>query len=246
MLEGLTIATASIFLLAGLVKGALGLGLPTVAMGLLVVVMSPAQAAALIFAPSLVTNLWQATTGSRLSPLLRRFWPMLLATCLGVWVAARLLPGALGDGAGGVLGVLLACYAASGLFGIRIVIPPRAEPWLSPMVGLATGAATAATGIFVMPAVPYFQALGLDKDELVQALGLSFTVSTLALGLSLFLGGALRAEAAGASLLALAPALAGMWLGQAGRGRIGQAAFRRCFFVALALLGAHLALRNAV
>jgi uncharacterized membrane protein YfcA len=124
--------------------------------------------------------------------------------------------------------------------------PPRAERWLSPLIGAASGAATAATGVFVMPSVPYFQALEFDKDELVQALGLSFTVSTLALAASLYMNGALRVEAAGASLLALAPAFAGMQLGRLLRGRISQAAFRRCFFVALALLGAHLALRSAV
>ena len=246
MHEPLTIATASVFLLAGVVKGVLGLGLPTVAMGLLVILMSPAQAAALIFAPSLVTNLWQAIAGARLGSLLRRFWPMLLATCLGVGAVTSLLPGALGDGAVGALGLLLAFYAASGLFGFRMAVSSRAEPWLSPMVGLATGAATAATGVFVMPAVPYLQALELDKDELVQALGLSFTVSTLALGFSLVLDGSLRIETAGASLLALAPAVAGMWLGQAMRGRIGQTTFRRCFFVALAALGVHLAVRSAI
>ena len=51
------------FLLAGLVKGVIGLGLPTIAMGLLAIVLPPAQAAALLVVPSFVTNVWQLAFG---------------------------------------------------------------------------------------------------------------------------------------------------------------------------------------
>ncbi len=47
------------FLIAGFVKGVIGLGLPTVSMGLLSVVMPPAKAASLLIVPSFVTNVWQ-------------------------------------------------------------------------------------------------------------------------------------------------------------------------------------------
>ncbi len=57
---GLLIATAGAFLLAGFVKGVIGLGLPTVSIGLLGLLMTPAQAAAILVVPSLVTNIWQA------------------------------------------------------------------------------------------------------------------------------------------------------------------------------------------
>ena len=46
------------FLLAGTVKGVIGLGLPTVAMGMLGLAIAPAQAAALLIIPSIVTNTW--------------------------------------------------------------------------------------------------------------------------------------------------------------------------------------------
>jgi len=78
------------FVLAGFVKGVIGLGLPTVAMGLLAVVMTPAQAAALLVAPSFLTNVWQAM-GPELAPLTRRLWPMLLGICVGVWAGGGLL-----------------------------------------------------------------------------------------------------------------------------------------------------------
>ena len=92
----------------------------------------------------------------------------------------------------------------------------------------------------MIPAVPYLQALGLGKDQLVQALGLSFSVSTLALAAALLWRGALGGGELSASLLALIPAVLGMWLGQWLRQRISAVLFKRVFFIGLGLLGAHL------
>jgi uncharacterized membrane protein YfcA len=103
---------------------------------------------------------------------------------------------------------------------------------------------TGATGVFVIPAVPYLQALGLSKDDLVQALGLSFTVSTIALTIGLGAHGVFQADRLWLSALAVLPALAGMWAGQRVRGRISPAAFRRGFLICLLLLGCEMASRS--
>ena len=241
----LLIAVASTFLVAGVVKGVIGLGLPTVAIGLLGLYMPPAEAASLLVAPSLVTNLWQLAARP-VAPLLARLWPMLLGTCLGTWAGSGLLATDDSGRAVTALGVVLVLYAVAGLASVRPRVPPRAEPWLSPLVGAATGLVTAATGVFVVPAVPYLEALGLQKEDLVQALGLSFTVSTLALAVRLARDGVLDVSLAGGSVLALAPALAGMSLGRLLRARANPRVFRRCFFLGLLALGAHLALRRAL
>lgn len=242
------VVVALVFLLAGLVKGVIGLGLPTISMGLLAVVMPPAEAAALLVVPSLVTNLWQMLAGPHLKRLLRRFAAMMVAICLGTWIAAWLGAGMnAGSAANGYattgLGLALCLYAALGLtpFKPRVV---GGETVLSPLTGAVTGAITAATGVFVIPAVPYLQALGLEKDELVQMLGLSFTVSTVALAIGLAGGGSLGAPLALYSLLALAPALVGMAAGQWILRRIDPVLFRRCFFTGILLLGLHLALTH--
>lgn len=169
------------FLLAGLVKGVIGLGLPTIAVGLLSLAMTPAEAAAILIVPSTVTNIWQLVAGPSLAALIRRFWPMMLGICLGTWAGSGLLTGAGTAMASTALGIALIVYAILGLVTPRFSVPAGSQPWLGPIVGAATGLVTAATGVFVVPAVPYLQALGLEKDDLVQALGLSFTVSTFAL-----------------------------------------------------------------
>lgn len=236
----LTLLVLVTFLLAGTVKGVIGLGLPTVAMGLLGLAMLPPQAAALLLVPSTVTNLWQLAFGGALKTLLRRLWPMLALIAIGTGWGSWWLGLGSGQGMTRALGGALCLYALSGLLLPPLRVPTAYEPWLGPLCGLLTGLVTAATGVFVIPAVPYLQALGLQRNELVQALGLSFTVSTLALGAGLFWRGEVGSGELGASMLALLPALLGMMFGQWLRQRISALLFKRVFFIGLGLLGLHL------
>jgi uncharacterized membrane protein YfcA len=232
-----------VFVLAGLVKGVVGLGLPTVAVGLLGMMMAPREAAALLVVPSLVTNVWQLAAGPAAGALARRLWPMLAGIAVGTIAGGLLLPASVSEDAVAALGGALIMYAAAGLASFTLHVAPSGERAASPVVGLVTGAVTAATGVFVIPAVPYLQGLKLERDMLVQALGLAFTTSTVALAASLLLGGQFAPAAAGMSFYALVPALAGMLLGQWIRSRIEPALFRRCFFAGLLMLGLHLMLR---
>lgn len=238
--SALSLLVIGTFVLAGMVKGVIGLGLPTIAMGLLGLAMAPAQAAALLIIPATLTNLWQLAFGGHLPALLKRLWPMLLAIFVGTGAGSLWLGIEGGQWVVRALGAALLLYALSGLWLPTLRLAPSRERWLAPLCGLVTGVITSATGVFVIPAVPYLQALGLNRDQLVQALGLSFTVSTLALAAGLLWRGALGGAELGASLLTLAPALLGMWLGQWLRQRISALLFKRVFFVGLGLLGGHL------
>jgi len=223
-----------------------GMGLPTVAVGLLGLLMTPVEAAEFLVIPSLVTNVCQFLAGPNRLLLLRRMWPMLLAISVATSAGAGLIAGVGATHATLFLGLALATYAILGLSRVRMVVDKKYERWLSPVVGAATGVITGATGVFVIPAVPYLQALEFDKDDLVQALGLSFTVSTIALALGLASYGALHASAAGASLLCTGPALVGMLAGQAVRTRMEPTTFRLLFFVGLLLLSGDLITRAII
>ena len=236
----LSLLVIAAFVLAGLIKGVIGLGLPTVAMGLLGLAMAPSQAAALLIIPATLTNVWQLAFGGHLKGLIKRLWPMLLMIFLGTGIGTLSIGMVGGHWVVRGLGAALLLYALSGLLLPTLHIKPRHEPWLGPVCGVITGVITSATGVFVIPAVPYLQALGLNRDELVQALGLSFTVSTLALAGGLLWRGALGGGELSASLLALVPAVLGMLLGQWLRQRISAVLFKRVFFIGLGALGAHL------
>lgn len=233
-------AIAGTFLVAGTVKGVIGLGLPTVSLALLTIAIGLPQAMALLLVPSLVTNLWQAATGGNGRAILVRLWPFLLAATITVWPGAAALARVDPSWLTALLGVLLTAYAAIGLAGLRLTVPARREPWLGPVLGSANGILTGMTGSFVVPGVLFLQAIGLGRDALVQAMGMLFTASTVALAVALQGNGLLSAELGILSAAAVLPAIVGMILGGRIRRRLSEARFRRIFFISLLLLGAYI------
>jgi uncharacterized membrane protein YfcA len=97
-------------------------------------------------------------------------------------------------------------------------------------MGAANGAVSTATGVFMFPVIPYIQSLGLERDDLVQAQGISFTVSTLALTFVLLGSGTLNATNAAGSMVAMVVTFVGMFLGQYVRKFIQPEVFRFLFF----------------
>jgi uncharacterized protein len=241
MSEPLLILIVAAFLLAGFIKGVLGLGLPTVSMGLLAVSMPPAQALAIVVVPAIVTNIWQTFAGPYLRDILRRLWPLMIGTVTGIWLNAGMLTGPYARFGPIVLGLLLVIYAIIGLSKFSFSVARPNEKWVGGIVGLITGAVSAATGVQVIPSMPYMQAIGMERDELVQALGVFFTVATVALAFNLTSAGLLSAATALPGGIAIVTAFIGMFIGQAVRSRMQPEAFRRWFLIAMILLGIYIA-----
>jgi uncharacterized protein len=241
MAEPIILATIlCTFLLAGAVKGVIGLGLPTVSLGLLTAALDLPTAMALLLVPSFVTNLWQALVGGNGVETLRRIWPFLLMASVTVWIGATALTTVDLALLSGLLGALLVAYAVISLGGIRLAISAHQEVWAGPLIGTANGVLTGMTGSFVVPGVMFLQAIGLPRDRLIQAMGMLFTASTVALALALKGNSLLNTDLALLSTLALLPALVGMVLGQSIRQRLSEPVFRRVFFIALLLLGTYI------
>ena len=118
----------------------------------------------------------------------------------------------------------------------------RIEPWAGPLAGAVNGVFTGMTGSFVFPGLIFLQSIGLQRDALIQAMGMLFTVSTVALAFALNGNGLINAEHGFLSLFAVIPALVGMYLGRRIRQRLSETVFRRVFFIALLLLGSYLLL----
>ena len=241
MQDSLLILVAAAFLLAGFIKGVIGLGLPTVSMGLLAVTMSPGQAIAIVIVPAIVTNIWQTFGGPYLRDIIRRLWPLMVGTVIGIWLNAGLLTGPYAPYGTVFLGALLVIYAITGLSKLHFKVARRDEKWIGGIVGLITGVVSAATGVQVIPSMPFMQAIGMEKDELVQALGVFFTVATVALAFNITASGLLTAATALPGAIAMVASFAGMFIGQAVRTRMHPEEFRRWFLVALILLGLYIA-----
>lgn len=228
------------FLLAGTVKGVIGMGLPSVSLALLTASLGLPQAMALLIVPSFITNVWQAVTGGNALRILRRIWLFLMMASVTVWFGAAALTRVNLGLLSALLGVLLVLYAVLGMSGARFSMQRRQEAWAGPLLGGVNGVLTGMTGSFVVPGVIFLQAIGLPRDMLIQSMGMLFTVSTLALAVSLQGNGLLTAELSGVSAVAVVPALIGMVVGQRLRRRLSEALFRRCFFIALLMLGLYI------
>lgn len=238
-----TIAVA--FIVAGAIKGAIGVGLPTTAIAILGTGLSLREAIPLLIVPSLVANIWQVARGGAFLDLLRRFWLLNALACLGVWLGTILLFRIDPTLLSALLGLVIITYSAMGLFAYAPTVPPHREAVLTPIVGIGAGLLTGTTGSLLMPLMVYLQALGLDKDRFVQAAGLSLLIGTIAWAASLAQQGAMNERALFLSAIALVPTLLGMAFGQWVRDRLSQTLFRKIVYVFLLILGFNLILSNA-
>ncbi|MEK9722555.1 MAG: sulfite exporter TauE/SafE family protein, partial [Rhodospirillaceae bacterium] len=195
------------FLLAGMVKGVIGMALPTVSLGVLAATLGLKEAIVLMLVPSFLTNVWQGLAGGHFAALMRRLWLLLAAMAAGTWfgTAALRMPDT------SILELILGgTLVAYGAFGLRTPHFPAAggrEPWLSPLIGAATGVLAGLTGSTVLPVVPYLQTLGLSREALIQAMGICFSAAALAIGLALGGRSLLPADLGLMSVIGVLPAL---------------------------------------
>lgn len=234
------LVVAATFLIAGSVKGVIGLGLPTVSLALLTVALDLPTAMALLLIPSFVTNIWQSMVGGNARAILVRLWPFLAMATITVWIGAAALTRVNLSLLTALLGSLLIIYAVVNLAGIKMVVPSRHECWAGPLIGTANGILTGMTGSFVVPGVMFLQAIGLPRNMLIQAMGMLFTVSTVALAAALQQAHFLTLQSGAMSAVAVLPALAGMVLGQRIRERLSEHVFRKVFFISLLMLGTYI------
>ena len=234
------VGIAGTFFIAGTVKGVIGLGLPSISLAFLTVLIDLPSAMALLLVPSFVTNLWQAFEGGAALVIFKRLWPFLLMATGTVWVGALAInwidPALLS----GFLGALLVAYAVLNSSEFKIKISRRNEIWTGPLFGAANGLFGGMTGSFVAPGVMFLQALKLSRHVFVQAMGILFMASTLALALALQNNNLLNAELGVLSATSLLPAVLGMVFGQKIRGLMSESVFRRTFYFALFILGAYI------
>jgi len=228
------------FLFAGTIKGALGVGLPTTSIAILGLALGLRDAVPLLIVPSLVANIWQVTRGGELPALLRRFWLLNATACVGVWLGTMILFHIDPTILAALLGSVVAFYAIMNLTGFRPRLPRGREGVMAPGIGLAAGLLTGTTGSLLLPIVIYLQALGLEKDRFVQAVGLSLLIGTVAWAGALYYQGALDGRSVTISTLALVPTLLGMAAGHQLRARLSQDLFRKIVFSLLLVLGVNL------
>ena len=232
------------FLLAGFIKGAIGLGLPVVVLAMLAATLGMRDALALFLIPGIASNIWQMLSGPWLRQLFRRMWPFLAAAVAGIWIGTWVLARADTALLEALLGGILIVYSIFSLATPQLPAPGRRERWMSPLAGGTGGVMFGMTGIFIVPGILYLQALGLKRDMFVQAMGLTFITISTTLTVAMAGRDLVSVEQAAVSAAALVPTFAGLYLGRRVRHRVSEQGFRRIFFVALIFAGGYMIWRG--
>lgn len=227
----------AVFFVAGIVKGLVGLGLPTITIALTSLVLPLADSISLVSLPTVFTNIFQASYGGKFWQILRRQWPLMLSLMLCLYGTMVLIGRKTPGWAFLILAVVLVLYSGLGLFRIRLKIHADLEKPLAPVIGVISGIVAGFVGVPVVPLMPYLQALDIKPVELVQTLGVVLLATSLVLTGSLFNVGLLDGHRAVISAAAVVPAMAGQFIGQRIGRRLSIDQFRLAVYWALLITG---------
>lgn len=223
----------------GLVKGALGIGLPLVAIPLLSLAMPPHSAIALLAVPVLVSNFWQALEGGRLWASLQRFGGLIaaqfVATVLTVKMTLALSAAQLNVLLAGAVLLAVALMA----WNPSLKISTSRERAVGIGVGLISGLLGGVSSLTGPVIITYLMALQLRRDEFVGSISVIYLSGALPLYGAMLIYGRLGTSELIGSFVALIPMAVGLLVGKRIRQRIDDNRFRRLllfFLTGLALL----------
>ena len=234
-LEAWAVIVAAV-LLGATVKGVFGIGFPFVAVPLMAIVGGVPLAIALIAVPMVAANLVQIhEAGLRRFP--SRFWVLILFLAPGTWVGTEFLvllePRVLAI----ILGLSVIVFTGLQLSRYQLHIPRRAEPWLAPVAGFASGVLGGLTAFFGAPLMIFLLSIELSRDQFVGIVGLIYLFCGFFLLGSLAVRGLIDVQTALVGLALCAPMALGMAGGARVRRRIPPESFFRAVLVLLMLIG---------
>ena len=230
-------------LAAAFVKGAIGVGFPTLGTPLLTLFVDVKVAVAVLVIPNIVMDGLQMRRRGRLLHTARRLRVLLACTMLGTVLGTRILVALSARAVTLILGSFVLAFVALNLTRFSPRVRPRWERWLSPAVGLLAGLLGGVTNALGTPLIVYFYALGMDKHEFVRSVALTFLVAKVVQLAALGAYGLLGGPVVAGSVALTAVALAGFGAGLRVQDRVDQRTFNRSVLVFLAALGAWLLVR---
>lgn len=237
-IESIMIITAA-FLVAGLVKGVVGGGLPAVAVPIMAGTLEPALAASLTLVSVAATNVWLLMQGGLFREVFRHYWPILATLAVGSALGSHILVTTPPATMALLIGALVVVLSPLPLIPQRWAIPSRTQRWLNPLAGIGMGIVGGAT-VMLAPVIVYFVALRIEKNLFVASMGAiaicSMTPLFLGLAASRVLDLDVLLLSAGAFLPAALGMAGGIWL----RARISQRGFQVLLSVALLGIGLNL------
>jgi len=229
-----------IFVLAGLVKGSVGFGLPTIGIGLGARISDIQTAMMLILVPTIFTNMTQILSTGSVASVLTKTWAFLLGAVVlvpgGLWMVV-VVPEFPYER---LLGLSILVYSLASLRGFNPVMRTKNNHGIGVALGLLNSVLTGMTGSMSVPGVMYLRSLQFTKDDLLCAMGILFFTATLAMGGSLWWLDRATQELSVLSVMMCVPVALGVWVGMQVRSTLSEERFKQIFLWAFTALGAYL------
>ena len=226
--------------LAGLVKGALGAGLPVVAVPVLAAFFDVPFAIAMMVVPTVVTNIWQVWQFRRERTGLGWLASLCVSAGIGIAIGTWLLANLPSHVLGVILAIVVVAYIVMRLTKPHWHIPPRVAARLAPAVGLVSGFLQGATGISAPVSLSFLSSLGFSRPQFVFAASTLFVSFSAVQVPSLIATGILTWHRLALSAVAFVPILATMPVGNWLAKRLSRQAFDRLLLALLAVIAVKL------
>ncbi|MCF2872650.1 sulfite exporter TauE/SafE family protein [Octadecabacter sp. G9-8] len=233
-----------VFLIAGAIKGTVGIGLPTVSVALMSQFIGPHDAVALVVFPLLISNLWQVFRSGAGLETLHKYGYLIAVLMVTLWLTTFVTVGISPDTLLTTIGVAIVIFAASSLVRMPPELPDRFDKPAQIIAGFSAGVIGGLTSIWSPPIVTYLIAKRTDNDEFVRAVGLFILLGGIPLAIGFWQTGLLNGETAPISALMIVPTLLGFSIGEVVRKRMGSGMFRTVLLWMFLLMGLNL-LRQA-
>lgn len=227
-------------LAGGLVKGLVGIGLPLVALPIMVIFIPIPKAIALLLISSLATSVWQSFHGGHFIHSVKRFWPLLLGLTIGISISVKALTSFDIRLLYLILGVIVAVFSSILQRQLVFTIPSQAERWAAPLAGLVSGLIGGISMLFGPTFAIYLSGLRLGKELFISVISLAGWWAMLVLAAAMTQYKLLDGADLAGSVLALVPSFLGLTLGQRLRSHINENLFRKCLAAILFLIGLNL------
>ena len=229
-------------ILSGVIKGAIGFGMPLVMMSGLSTFLDPKLALAGLIAPIVFSNALQAfRTG--VGPAVeatRLAWRYMLIVCIAIFLAAQFVPSIPSTAFYFVLGVPVLVLSLIQLIGLRLTIPMQHRRWAEWVIGLISGILGGLAGTWGPTTVLYLLAIDMPKMRQVVVQGMIYGLGSITLLLAHLRSGLLNAETIPFSLALLPTALIGMWVGFQIQDKLDQEKFRTLTLLVLVVAALNL------
>ncbi|MEX0998701.1 MAG: sulfite exporter TauE/SafE family protein [Thermodesulfobacteriota bacterium] len=230
------------FFAAAFIKGLTGLGFVSLCLPVIALFIKLEEAIPLVVLPSLLSNVIMIYQTGRLKQSLRRFWLLYISALPGIYAGVLILNMVGNYAAKIVLGILSIAYSLLLLLKIDISIPEKNERILSVPVGLTNGFLNGLTGTQIIPMLPYLLSLKLDRNGMINAINLGFTLSIIVLLIIFGKFDLISLETLKYSIVGAIPVAAGIYLGGKLRHKISEERFKLAVLIILIIIGVNLIL----